>query len=71
MGEWTETDQAYADFVSEVACEVSASEDDVYAVLGALEERGLFSVSEAAALILRGDEPTPERAAPGSEDGGK
>jgi len=57
MGEWTETDQAYADFVSEVACEVSANEDDVYAVLGALEERGLFSVSQAAALILRGDEP--------------
>lgn len=58
--EWTEADQAYADFVSEVACEVSASEDDVYAVLGALEERGLFSISEAAALILRGEGPATE-----------
>ena len=55
--EWTEADQAYADFVSEIACEVSASEDDVYAILGAIEERGLFSVSEAAALILQTDDP--------------
>lgn len=52
MGEWTETDQAYADFVSEVACEVSVSEDDAYALLGALEERGLFSISDAAQLML-------------------
>ena len=61
--EWTATDQAYADFVSELACEVSASEDDVYAILGALEERGLFSVSEAAALMQSADSkqaPAPE-----------
>jgi hypothetical protein len=53
---WTATDQAYADFVSEIACEVSANEDDVYAVLGAVEERGLFSRSAAANLMLS-DEP--------------
>lgn len=52
MAEWTETDQAYADFVSEIACEVSENEDAVYVIIGALEERGLFSVSEAAKLIL-------------------
>ena len=56
--EWTETDQAYADFVSEIACEVSATEDDVFAILGALEERGLFSVSEAAAWLVQEHGPT-------------
>lgn len=49
---WTEADQAYADFVSEITCEVSVSEDDVYAILGAIEERGLFSVGDAAAQTL-------------------
>lgn len=52
--EWTAEDQAYADFVSEIACECSASEDDVYTILSAIEERGLFSISEAAKLILEG-----------------
>lgn len=53
--EWTDDDQAYADFVSEIACECSASEDDVYAILGAVEERGLFSISEAAKLMQSTD----------------
>ena len=64
--EWTATDQAYADFVSEIACEVSASEDDVLAVLGALEERGLFSVSDAAAWLIQEYGPTPPIAPEGS-----
>lgn len=54
--EWTEADQAYADFVSEIACECSVSEDDAYALLGALEERGLFSVSDAAKLMQVADQ---------------
>lgn len=54
--EWTQEDEAYADFVSEIACECSASEDDVYAILGAIEERGLFSISEAAKLMQSTDE---------------
>lgn len=68
--QWTEADQAYADFVSEIACEVSASEDDVYALLGALEERGLFSISEAAALVLKDDGPSQEPALPPQADAG-
>lgn len=65
--EWTEADQAYADFVSEIACEVSENEDAVFAILGALEERGLFSVSEAVKLILS----TPEGDAQNSASGEK
>ncbi len=69
MGEWTETDQAYADFVSEIACEVSADEEVVSDVLGALEERGLFSVSDAAAAMLTQANVTPPVAATDNEGG--
>lgn len=41
--EWTEEDQARADFVADLACEISADEDVVSDVLGALEERGLVN----------------------------
>ena len=59
QGTWTEADQAYADFVAEIACEVSESEDVVAWVLGALEERGLFSVSEAVKLMMTASETAP------------
>jgi len=45
--EWTEEDQAYADFVADLACEISADEDVVAEVLGALTERGLFDRAAA------------------------
>jgi hypothetical protein len=52
MGEWTEDDQALADFVSDLACEISADEDVVHEVLGALTERGLFDANAAHATLL-------------------
>lgn len=47
--EWSEDDQAYADFVSDLACEISADEGVVEDVLGTLIERGLLARS---ALLL-------------------
>lgn len=53
--EWTEDDQAYADFVSDLACEISADEDTVGDVLGALIERGLFNADAARGWIFAQD----------------
>lgn len=42
---WTEADQARADLVSEIACEISEDEEIVHMVLGALDERGMLASS--------------------------
>lgn len=55
MAEWTAADQAFSDFVDEIACEISEDSDIVHMVLGAIEERGLFSRSEAIALMIAAD----------------
>lgn len=49
VAEWTEEDEAFANFVSDLACEISADEDVVHDVLGALMERGLFDKKAALA----------------------
>ena len=49
--EWTADDQALADFVADVACEISADEDVVHEVIGALIERNLFDRASAIRSI--------------------
>lgn len=48
---WTEDDQAIADFVSDLACEISADEDVVSDVIGTLIERRLFDANAARASL--------------------